>query len=192
MVGHAQLTIEKAPYQGEQEAVLEVKDYKLPRLGGGYTVDHVSFTLHRGEVLGIYGLMGAGRTELVESLMGLHPGTPPAKWCSTAEAITHPVVSEQIARGMVLGCQEDRQKDGLVQCMSIYKNMRLDQPKAPVQPRRRARAAVLAAKWPRPVRDFAGHRWRCQPPGHGALGRQPAESRHRQVRHGARQGVHHG
>ena len=38
--------------------------------------------------------------------------------------ITHPVVSEQIARGMVL-VPEDRQKDGLVQCMSIFNNMRL-------------------------------------------------------------------
>ena len=123
MVGHAQLTIEKLPYQGEQEAVLEVKDYKLPRLGGGYTVDHVSFTLHRGEVLGIYGLMGAGRTELVESLMGLHPESS-GEMVLAGEAITHPVVSEQIARGMVL-VPEDRQKDGLVQCMSIYKNMRL-------------------------------------------------------------------
>ena len=123
MVGHAQLTIEKLPYQGEQEAVLEVKDYKLPRLGGGYTVDHVSFTLHRGEVLGIYGLMGAGRTELVESLMGLHPEAS-GEMVLNGKKITHPVVSEQIARGMVL-VPEDRQKDGLVQCMSIFNNMRL-------------------------------------------------------------------
>ena len=123
MVGHAQLTIEKKPYPGAPEPVLEVIDYKLPRLGGGYTVDHVSFTLHRGEVLGIYGLMGAGRTELVESLMGLHPESSGEMVLDGAK-ITHPVVSEQIARGMVL-VPEDRQKDGLVQCMSIFNNMRL-------------------------------------------------------------------
>ena len=123
MVGHAQLTIEKRPYKGAAEPVLEVIDYKLPRLGGGYTVDHVSFTLHRGEVLGIYGLMGAGRTELVESLMGLHPEAS-GEMVLNGKKITHPVVSEQIARGMVL-VPEDRQKDGLVQCMSIFNNMRL-------------------------------------------------------------------
>ena len=73
MVGHSNLTIEKIPYGGDPEPVMTVTDYCLPRIGGGFTVDHVSFTLHKGEVLGIYGLMGAGRTELVESLMGLHP-----------------------------------------------------------------------------------------------------------------------
>ena len=72
MVGHSNLTIEKTPYSGEKEELMQVQDYCLPKLGGGWTVDHVSFTLHKGEVLGIYGLMGAGRTELVESLMGLH------------------------------------------------------------------------------------------------------------------------
>ena len=56
----------------EQE-VLRVEDLTLPRVGGGYVVDHVSFTLHAGEVVGIYGLMGAGRTELLESLIGLNP-----------------------------------------------------------------------------------------------------------------------
>ena len=123
MVGHSQLTIEKKPYKGEQDAVLQVKDFKLPRLGGGYTVDNVSFTLHRGEVLGIYGLMGAGRTELVESLMGLHPEAT-GEIVLNGETITRPVVSEQIARGMVL-VPEDRQRDGLVQTMSIFGNMRL-------------------------------------------------------------------
>ena len=123
MVGHTQLVIEKLPCAGERTPVLEVRDYKLPRLGGGYTVDHVSFTLHAGEVLGIYGLMGAGRTELVESLMGLHPEAS-GEIVLDGKRITRPVVSEQIARGMVL-VPEDRQKDGLVQTMSIFNNMRL-------------------------------------------------------------------
>ena len=42
------------------EKVLEVKDLCLPKAGGGYLVDHVNFDLHKGEILGIYGLMGAG------------------------------------------------------------------------------------------------------------------------------------
>ena len=53
--------------------LLRVDDLSLPRPGGGYYVDHVNFTLHNGEILGIYGLMGAGRTELFECLTGLHP-----------------------------------------------------------------------------------------------------------------------
>jgi ribose transport system ATP-binding protein len=35
---------------------------------------NISFDLRSGEVLGIFGLMGAGRTELTEALMGMHPG----------------------------------------------------------------------------------------------------------------------
>ncbi len=123
MVGHAQLSIEKPPFHGSREPVLEVTDYCLPRPGGGYAVDHISFTLHRGEVLGIYGLMGAGRTELVESLMGLHPESS-GKMKVRGEVVDKPHVAGQIARGMVL-VPEDRQKDGLVQTMSIAGNMRL-------------------------------------------------------------------
>jgi erythritol transport system ATP-binding protein len=123
MVGHSAMTIQKPPYEGEKKELLKVENYCLPRLGGGYTVDHVSFTLHRGEVLGIYGLMGAGRTELVESLMGLHPEAT-GSMVLDGEKVLHPLVSRQIARGMVL-VPEDRQKDGLVQTMSIADNLAL-------------------------------------------------------------------
>jgi len=123
MVGHSNLTIEKTPYSGEKEELMQVQDYCLPRLGGGWTVDHVSFTLHKGEVLGIYGLMGAGRTELVESLMGLHSEST-GTIVIGSETITKPNVTDQIARGMVL-VPEDRQKDGLVQTMSISDNLLL-------------------------------------------------------------------
>ena len=123
MVGHATLAIEKPPYEGEAAEVLKVEDYCLPRLGGGYTVDHVSFSLHKGEVLGIYGLMGAGRTELMESIMGLHPESSGTLYVD-GEKVERPVVDEQIARGIVL-VPEDRQKDGLVQTMSIANNLTL-------------------------------------------------------------------
>ncbi len=120
MVGHSHLEIEKPPYLGEKEEVLKVENYCLPRMGGGWTVDHVSFSLHKGEVLGIYGLMGAGRTELVESLMGLHDEATGMMYVC-GEPVKKPTIDEQIQRGMVLA-PEDRQKDGLVQTMSISDN----------------------------------------------------------------------
>ena len=123
MVGHSNLNIDKIPYRGEPAPLLEVRDYVLPRLGGGYTVDHVSFTLHKGEVLGLYGLMGAGRTELVESVMGLHPESY-GELIVDGEAVDRPIVGDQIARGLVL-VPEDRQKDGLVQTLSIASNLLL-------------------------------------------------------------------
>ena len=123
MVGHTHLEIDKIPYRGDPVPVLEVEDYVLPRPGGGNAVDHVSFTLHRGEVLGIYGLMGAGRTELVESLIGMHPEAT-GRMKVKGVPVSRPEIASQIARGMVL-VPEDRQKDGLIQTMSILNNMRI-------------------------------------------------------------------
>ena len=53
--------------------VLEVKNLSLPKSGGGYLLKDVSFNLRRGEILGIYGLLGAGRSEVFESIMGMRP-----------------------------------------------------------------------------------------------------------------------
>lgn len=49
--------------------ILEVRN-----LGKTGRFEDISFTLHRGEILGIAGLMGAGRTELAEAIFGLNPG----------------------------------------------------------------------------------------------------------------------
>ena len=54
------------------ETVLEVNHVCLPRLGApGYLVDDMSLSLRAGEIVGIYGLMGAGRTELFECIYGV-------------------------------------------------------------------------------------------------------------------------
>lgn len=104
-------------------SVLEVKDLTLPKKGGGYTLDHVSFNLKQGEILGIYGLMGAGRTEVFECIMGLHP-----EHTGTISLNGEPIeihnVTEQISRGFAL-VPEDRQREGLVQTMDIGKNISL-------------------------------------------------------------------
>src|SRR5512138_2860825 len=60
-----------AASQGRE--VLRLASVSLTAASGRRPLRDVSFTLRAGEVLGIYGLMGAGRTELLETLMGLHP-----------------------------------------------------------------------------------------------------------------------
>ena len=52
------------------EPVLTVRHAKMPGL-----VDDVSFTVHKGEILGFAGMIGAGRTELFEGIVGLRPAT---------------------------------------------------------------------------------------------------------------------
>jgi rhamnose transport system ATP-binding protein len=55
--------------------VLEVKDLCHPT-----EFAHISFSLRKGEILGFYGLVGAGRTELMQALSGVsHPS--PARSC---------------------------------------------------------------------------------------------------------------
>ncbi|BEU88862.1 sugar ABC transporter ATP-binding protein [Selenomonas sp. TAMA-11512] len=107
----------------KRETVLEVKGLTLPKKGGGYILDHVDFSLKKGEILGIYGLMGAGRTELFECIMGLHPAAT-GEYYLRGEKFAPKNVTEQIARGFFM-VPEDRQREGLVQTMNIKKNISL-------------------------------------------------------------------
>lgn len=92
-------------------------------------VNDVSFSVAAGEVLGIFGLMGAGRTELLESLFGLHPYTSTGsvsilgKLCdlhSPKQAMRHGI-------GLV---PEDRRQQGLVMGMSVENNISLSNVRA--------------------------------------------------------------
>jgi len=105
------------------EKVLEVNHLYLPKTGGGWLLDDVNMYLKKGEVLGIYGLLGAGRSELFECLMGMRPE-------HTGEVIYQgkPMkinsIAEQISEGLAL-VPEDRQRQGLVQSLDICKNASL-------------------------------------------------------------------
>ena len=103
--------------------LMKVENLTMPRLGGGYVLDHVSFELHEGEILGFYGLMGAGRSDLVDCLAGSHLQTSGQIWLN-GEAVTSKSVSERIESGFVL-VPEDRQRYGLVQTLSVMDNMLL-------------------------------------------------------------------
>lgn len=107
----------------KQEVILEVKDLTLPKSGGGYLLNHIDFELKKGEILGIYGLMGAGRTEIFECLMGIRPEhTGDVRLENKIMKIKS--VSEQINKGFAI-VPEDRQREGLVQTMNIGKNISL-------------------------------------------------------------------
>ena len=108
------------------DVVFAVSDVCLadPDRRGQYAVDHVSFEVKAGEVLGLFGLMGAGRTELLETIFGLHPdrssGDIFLNGCQTE--INSP--SDAINRGIGF-VTEDRKTEGLVLDMSVAASISL-------------------------------------------------------------------
>jgi erythritol transport system ATP-binding protein len=103
--------------------VFRAENICLPRATGGLAVDHVSLSVKAGEILGVYGLMGAGRSELLECIMGRHPHASGRVFIEGDEAKTNET-SERIARGLAL-IPEDRQRDGLVSILSVASNLTL-------------------------------------------------------------------
>ena len=103
--------------------VFRAEEVCLPRRTGGLAVDHVSISVRAGEVLGIYGLMGAGRSEFFECVMGQHPHSSGRIYVDGTE-VDASDTSGRIAAGLAL-IPEDRQREGLVQALSIAGNLTL-------------------------------------------------------------------
>ncbi len=99
------------------EPVLEVEN-----LSAGKVLHDISFTLHRGEVLGVFGLMGAGQAELARALFGLQPRMSGR---ITVEGHRYSFASpaEAIAAGLGL-LSRDRQKS-LVPMLALPQNLSL-------------------------------------------------------------------
>ena len=85
--------------------------------------DNLSFTLRAGEVLGLAGLVGAGRTEIAEALFGLDPFLS-GRVCINGQTtiIRHPSTAMSCRIGMV---PEDRKRHGLVLMMNARENTSL-------------------------------------------------------------------
>ncbi|WP_205862112.1 ATP-binding cassette domain-containing protein [Planosporangium thailandense] len=94
-----------------------------PDGSGRLSVNDVSIDVRAGEIVCLYGLMGAGRTELMEALAGREP-IAAGRIVLDGEDVTHLSIPDRIAKGMVL-VPEDRQRDGLVQLMSVGQNLSL-------------------------------------------------------------------
>ena len=105
--------------------LLEVEDVIVadPDSPERLAVRGVSLTVHAGEVVGVYGLMGAGRTELLEALAGRNPVLG-GRVTLAGTDLTHASVAQRIEAGLVL-VPEDRQRDGLVQALTVGRNMAL-------------------------------------------------------------------
>jgi ribose transport system ATP-binding protein len=111
-----------------RKPVLEVQNLRLenpaPTVARTMLVRNVSFSVVAGEVFGIAGLLGAGRTETLEVLFGLHPGTSRGEVRVEGKKIRllNPVDAK--AAGIAL-VTEDRKRDGLVLGAGIDRNAEL-------------------------------------------------------------------
>ena len=144
MVGRSGRDRSERPTAAEEATVLEVRGLSLPGPGGASLLDGVSLSVRRGEVVALYGLMGAGRTELLESLAGAR--TPGAGTVTVDGDAVHGLpLSERIRRGLTL-IPEDRQGAGIVPPLSVTHNVTLSSLRAhargPWLVRERERATV--------------------------------------------------
>jgi len=105
------------------EVLLDVKGLTLshPRPHQAKVRD-IDFTLHRGEVLGFFGLIGAGRTEIMEMVFGMRPSTGAVAVDGRVVDIDAP--ADAIAHGIGF-VTEDRKEQGLVLGMSVRENFSL-------------------------------------------------------------------
>ena len=110
---------------GFGEVALSIDDVSVADVSGSglSVVDHLSLQVRAGEIVCIYGLMGAGRTELLECIAGRVPKTGGRVYLE-GEEVSRLTIAERIARGLAL-VPEDRQRDGLVQTMSVGENLSL-------------------------------------------------------------------
>jgi D-xylose transport system ATP-binding protein len=87
-------------------------------------VDDVSFSLRKGEILGIAGLVGAGRTELVSTLFGAYRGRCQAEVWLNGKRIDTTTPQKAIRAGLAL-VPEDRKQHGIVADLSVGQNITL-------------------------------------------------------------------
>ena len=122
MVGRSQSSLFTRSASTVGEVILQVDGLTVPGKPTAL-VDDVSFDVRAGEIVGIYGLMGAGRTELMEALIGTRARSAGSIKMDGKET-TDDRVSSRLAMGLAL-VPEDRQRDGLVQALSVRANVLL-------------------------------------------------------------------
>jgi ABC-type sugar transport system ATPase subunit len=116
MVGRSVESIFTKSHTQVGEPILEVKD-----LSSKGKFKDISFTLHKGEVLGFSGLIGAGRTEVARAIFGADPIDSGEIWIN-GERIDNKSLNKRVNSGIGL-VPEDRKQQGLVLGMSLGDNL---------------------------------------------------------------------
>ncbi|WP_420768184.1 xylose ABC transporter ATP-binding protein [Parageobacillus thermoglucosidasius] len=115
------------PYESREvgEEILKVDNYSvIDEKSGKKVIDNASFTLRKGEILGISGLMGSGRTELFTSIFGALKGKKQGTVFLNGKEVIIESPADAIKHGIAY-VSEDRKKYGLILEMDIIKNSTL-------------------------------------------------------------------
>jgi len=126
MVGRDVLIEKKNTQKQFQNTILKVDNLNLinPSDKKRKLLHDISFELKKGEILGIFGLMGAGRTELLETLFGMHPTNSSYDLEIDQKNTFHKKPKDAIENGLAF-VTEDRKTEGLVLGMDISSNISL-------------------------------------------------------------------
>ena len=108
------------------DVVLSVESLSLPWPGHAreWRLRDITFSLRSGEILGIAGLMGAGRTELMECLFGYSPERPAGRIVLGGSEVRFDHPREARKAGLAL-VSEDRKRLGLFEQMTVGENLSL-------------------------------------------------------------------
>ncbi|GHV80168.1 ribose import ATP-binding protein RbsA [Spirochaetia bacterium] len=118
MVGRTLGEMYKCAHVSSDEVVLEIRDLKIDD-----NTEPLSLKVHKGEVVGIGGLVGSGRTELAKSIFGVRRFYG-GQILYKGEAVARSSPSNMIRRGLVY-LTEDRKVEGLVLPMDLVCNTTL-------------------------------------------------------------------
>jgi D-xylose transport system ATP-binding protein len=126
MVGREVGDIFPQPEHGHGDIMLEIKRLSAedPHQKGKYAVKDVNFAVRAGEVLGVAGLMGAGRSELLMSIFGAWPGRVSGEVKVGGQTVTMKQPADAIRHGLAF-VTEDRKRYGLILDQTILNNMTL-------------------------------------------------------------------
>jgi len=123
MVGRELHILQKSTVNKTDRPLLCVKNISLnhPENIERKLLNDICLNLHTGEVLGIFGLMGAGRTELLETIFGLHT-TATGTVTINDKQTNFSCPADAIKSGIAL-VPEDRKKDGLILGLDVKSNI---------------------------------------------------------------------
>lgn len=122
MLGETGILAPRSTSPTRGPAVLEIRNASIEPRQGAARVDGVSLTFHQGEIVALYGLLGAGRTELLEFVCGARSGAGDVYLAG--ERIDHLSIAERIERRLLL-VPEDRQSEGLLPNLAVGGNLSL-------------------------------------------------------------------